>query len=325
MSKLQRKSAKLFAENASAGIGGVAQFGSLAAGAPNYSKDVDIIQALDAFKNGWSSAVTGNKSPAIEDRNALDYLLSYQQAYIMQMGIPEWLSTETYYQGSFASLSDGRLFVSKVNNNTNQNPDTDTTETYWIKFPTPYELSLKANKDFSNIDNTAKTQIIPVGALMMGPVSSMSGFLLCNGQAVSRTTYSALFAAIGTNFGTGDGSTTFNVPDYRGCFLRGLGGDSAADVYTKQATALPNITGYDMIGWSGESSGPINNMGSRSGALSASPEQATSARALAKSDVIGGSTPRGIAIDASLSSSVYQNNISEARPVNFAINYFIKY
>ena len=84
MAKLQRKSAKLFAESANAGIGGVAQFGSLAAGDPNYSKDVDVIQALQAFKDGWSSAVTGNKSPAIEDRNALDYLLSYQQAYIMQ-------------------------------------------------------------------------------------------------------------------------------------------------------------------------------------------------------------------------------------------------
>jgi len=43
-----------------------------------------------------------------------------------------------------------------------------------------------------------------------------SGFLECNGQAVSRTTYSALFAIIGTNYGTGDGSTTFNVPDLAG-------------------------------------------------------------------------------------------------------------
>lgn len=140
MAKLQRKSAKVFAENASASEGGIAQFGSLAAGNPNFSKDVDVIQALQAYKNGWTSAVTGNKSPALEDRNALDYLLSYQQAYLMQRGVPEWLDTETYYVGSFVSLDNGRMYVSKVNNNINNNPGTDTSETYWMAFPTPQEL-----------------------------------------------------------------------------------------------------------------------------------------------------------------------------------------
>ena len=53
------------------------------------------------------------------------------------------------------------------------------------------------------------------GALLMWPTASApSGYLLCNGSAVSRTTYSALFAVISTTFGIGDGSTTFNVPDY---------------------------------------------------------------------------------------------------------------
>jgi hypothetical protein len=46
--------------------------------------------------------------------------------------------------------------------------------------------------------------------------SAPSGWLLCDGTAVSRTTYSALFAAIGTSYGAGDGSTTFNLPDLRG-------------------------------------------------------------------------------------------------------------
>lgn len=48
-----------------------------------------------------------------------------------------------------------------------------------------------------------------------------AGWLLCDGSAVSRTTYAALFAAIGEAYGTGDGSTTFNLPDMRGEFLRG--------------------------------------------------------------------------------------------------------
>jgi len=66
-------------------------------------------------------------------------------------------------------------------------------------------------------------------------------WLLCDGQAVSRTTYADLFELIGINFGAGDGTTTFNVPDYRGKFLRGFGGNSAADVYTTQAEGLPKV------------------------------------------------------------------------------------
>lgn len=48
------------------------------------------------------------------------------------------------------------------------------------------------------------------------------GWLSCEGQAVSRTAYSRLFAIIGTQYGSGDGINTFNVPDYRAYFLRGL-------------------------------------------------------------------------------------------------------
>lgn len=51
-----------------------------------------------------------------------------------------------------------------------------------------------------------------------------TGWLLCNGSAVSRTTYAALFAAIGTAFGTGDGVTTFNVPNTQNRVLVGAGG-----------------------------------------------------------------------------------------------------
>lgn len=131
MAKLQRKSAKVFAEQAQAAIGGIAQFGSLAAGNIQYSKDVDVIQALDAYKQGWTSAVMGNKSPALEDRNALDYLLSYQQAYIMQHGVPEWLSTETYYTNSYVVDGNGELRVSIIDNNTGHNPTEDNGGQYW--------------------------------------------------------------------------------------------------------------------------------------------------------------------------------------------------
>lgn len=131
MAKLQRKSAKVFAEQAQANVGGIAQFGSLAAGNIQYSKDIDVIQALDAYKQGWQAAVVGNKSPAMEDRNALDYLLSYQQAYIMQHGVPEWLSTETYYQNSYVVDSNGELRTSTIDDNIGNDPAQDLAGQYW--------------------------------------------------------------------------------------------------------------------------------------------------------------------------------------------------
>jgi len=56
---------------------------------------------------------------------------------------------------------------------------------------------------------------VPTGGLVMWPTGTApSGFLLCTGTAVSRTTYASLFAIVGTTFGIGDGSTTFNLPNY---------------------------------------------------------------------------------------------------------------
>lgn len=63
---------------------------------------------------------------------------------------------------------------------------------------------------------------VPTGQITaFGGASAPTGWLLCNGSAVSRTTYAALFAVLSTNFGTGDGSTTFNLPDLRQRFPLG--------------------------------------------------------------------------------------------------------
>lgn len=67
----------------------------------------------------------------------------------------------------------------------------------------------------------------PVGTInAYGGATAPDGWLLCQGQAISRTDYADLFDVIGTEFGSGDGSTTFNVPDFRGEFLRGAGTNS---------------------------------------------------------------------------------------------------
>ena len=75
-----------------------------------------------------------------------------------------------------------------------------------------------------------------------------SGWLLCDGSAISRETYSALFDAVGTTYGAGDGSTTYNVPNLVDKFIEG-----AATSGTVKAAGLPNISGAMILpsngGW----------------------------------------------------------------------------
>ena len=73
-------------------------------------------------------------------------------------------------------------------------------------------------------------QGVPSGSVFCMAVATVpSGYLECNGAAVSRTTYSALFAIIGTQYGTGNGSSTFNLPDLRGEFVRGFDNGRGVD------------------------------------------------------------------------------------------------
>lgn len=68
------------------------------------------------------------------------------------------------------------------------------------------------------------------------------GWLPCNGQKVSRTTYANLFAVIGTKYGAGDGSTTFTLPNLHHRFLEGT--TTTREVGNSVSAGLPNITGY---------------------------------------------------------------------------------
>ena len=93
--------------------------------------------------------------------------------------------------------------------------------------------------------NTAVSEVasVPSGTVIhVAMQTAPSGYLKADGTAVSRTTYAALFAAIGTAFGAGDGSTTFNLPDLRGEFVRGFddgrGVDSGRAFGSAQANEL---------------------------------------------------------------------------------------
>ncbi len=88
-----------------------------------------------------------------------------------------------------------------------------------------------------------------IGEIMMWATDTPpSGWLLCYGQAVSRSTYSDLFAVVGTTFGVGDGSTTFDLPDMRGRFPLGqddMGGTPANRVTDAQADSIGGSGGAE--------------------------------------------------------------------------------
>ena len=69
------------------------------------------------------------------------------------------------------------------------------------------------------------------------------GYLYCDGSAIGRETYSELFEAVGTLYGAGDGAETFNLPDARGVFFRGDGGENSAAMGVRQGDAIRDIQG----------------------------------------------------------------------------------
>ncbi len=160
--------------------------------------------------------------------------------------------------------------------------------------------------------------LVPTGAsLPYAGTAAPTGFLLCDGSAVSRTTYAALFAVIGITAGQGDGSTTFNVPDYRGRFLRGVDGAASRDPDSAGRTAMNTggNTGNNVNSIQVQSTGPhTHSVGTR-------PNGGTSIGAGAQFiDEALVSTGGGPAYTTSSQSSPS----AESRPINAYSNFIIK-
>ena len=97
-----------------------------------------------------------------------------------------------------------------------------------------YENQVASNTATPGADATwqvisANTQGVQPGTIIdFGGTSAPAGYLNCDGSAVSRATYAALFAAVGTTWGVGNGTTTFNIPDFRRKVAMGAGGSGTA-------------------------------------------------------------------------------------------------
>lgn len=148
--KLERKVMEIYGENAA--TRDIIAYGSDIAGNIVETKDPDVIQT-EAYKTGVRSAVVGNNSTTLQNRQALDFLFSRQLKYLYQHGVAEWSASETYFVNALAVGSNGNLYVSLTDNNKGSDPVTDTTN--WQAFPTPAEVkdlieSYAAKKDLTN-------------------------------------------------------------------------------------------------------------------------------------------------------------------------------
>jgi len=149
--------------------------------------------------------------------------------------------------GRVQSQSGGTGATAVVHNDTSENADADTV----AKRDSSGRIATAdggSGTDAVNHNDLDNIETVPSGALMYFAMDSApDGWLKANGATVSRTTFSALFTAIGTTFGAGDGSTTFELPDLRGEFIRGWddgrGVDSGRGFGTNQLDQMQQITG----------------------------------------------------------------------------------
>lgn len=160
---------------------------------------------------------------------------------------------------------------------------------------------------------TVMVVVNPVGVVQAFAGSTTpDGWLLCDGSAVSRTTYADLFAVIGTTYGTGDGSTTFNLPNLVDKFVEG-----SATSGTVKSAGLPNITGK---------MGPFLNNVISGGSSYTQGVFTISATGSTMDDTSRPNPPNnlyGFNFDASLSSSIYGNSTT-VQPPALTMRYIIK-
>lgn len=166
--------------------------------------------------------------------------------------------------------------------------------------------------------------IFPGMVFAYAAASAPTGYLLCDGSAISRTAYPELFALLGVTHGQGNGSTTFNVPDYRGRFLRGVDGGVARDPDAASRTAMNT----------GGNTG--NNVGSVQSSQYASHTHTQNAHSHglrwnnggtsgAAREMVSATSGSVGTIDTELATAVNQNSGgNETRPINANVQYIIK-
>lgn len=199
--------------------------------APPVSKQYVIYNSSAYTATIYNSSITGNTTPANP--------------------VPPYGGIAIPAGKTMTLWSDGTNFYAQ-----NTYFDSPTINTASLTSPTmtgtPVAPTATAGTNTTQVATTAfvQTGSAPTGAILMWPIASApnSLWLLCNGAAINRTTYAALFTVLGTTYGVGDGVTTFNVPDFRdkmaiGAGLTYVANSSGGSATTTLATTnLPSHT-----------------------------------------------------------------------------------
>ena len=202
---------------------------------PVVSKAVSLIQSTN-----WSGIRLNDTSRTSDSTKML--------AQILDADGKRWIGLET------TASTDGSRTVQLIGRNRDDTAWLNFIK-FWERADGTYNVYLARNPVTSSDDNSIATtawvralfeaglgSAIPSGvAFPYAGKTVPSGFMACNGGAISRTTYAKLFAAIGTAWGAGDGSTTFKLPDWRNRTV--MGANAASEVGTYLESGAPNITG----------------------------------------------------------------------------------
>lgn len=181
------------------------------------------------------------------------------------------------------------------------------------------------------------TNVIPTGSILTFAASSCpTGYLAADGSSINRTTYASLFTVIGTTHGQGDGSTTFNVPDYRGRFLRGVDGSANRDPddSTRTAMATGGNTGDNVGSVQGDAFKSHTHIQDAHGhdirTANGTPtgsDNAASRGFAAYNTAVGTAAYTGASVPYIIQTTATNQNTggSETRPINAYVNFCIKY
>lgn len=233
---------------------------------------------------------SGGIPPNYLDFQGILYDLSNSICYMQTGALWPWSSTLTYPLGAHVLGSDNNEYVA-VQENTGQDPTQDPTNVYWLR--------------------ADAGDGVPVGTIVWSAATTApNGYLLCNGATVGRSTYAALFAAIGTTYGAGDGSTTFALPNLIG---RVMWGGTSPGQYL--AAGLPNIKGWTA------SSGTQGINTASTGCFSSridSGNTAFQSVSEASTNLVS------INIDASLHNPIYSDSVDTVQPPALTLVPYIK-
>jgi microcystin-dependent protein len=276
---------------------------------PSYSQIPQLIS--------YQGVLTDNSGNLVSDGN---YNLTFNLYTVAVGGSSIWTETQsvTTSQGVF-------------------NVNLGSVTSFTIGFSSQYYLGVTVG----GVEMTPRTQLTSAAYAMNGNppgtvlayvgTTAPPGFLICDGSAVSRTNYSALFAIIGTSFGSGDGTTTFNLPDMRGRFIRGFDGsaNNDPDKATRIASNSGGNTGNNIgslqeDAFQGHAHDVFQNAQGGAGWADLGSGGTTATNFRNAFDFVAGET-RNIKADYLNASWGTPRVSSETRPENIYMNYIIKY